>query len=656
VDADKTRSEWSRWDTAILLGLLTLGVMASFVLGDDFGISWDEGTMTSVGDSALQSFSTLERTLPALEKLSYYGPVFAAVVSWGAGALTKLLPGWEVYDLRHLIYSLCLPVTAVSVFAIGRGLASRVPALLGSGLLLTQPFLVGHAFINPKDVPLMAFFAASVALGFAAARSLPRRRAPVGQANEFPATGLEPALRRRWRAAPGWLRAASFVLLAVIAMFLLDILIFHALVLPSLLAMVGRMYRGDAPKLVQQVFDRQAELRASLPIEAYYQKATGVYGSLVGWLTATLAVVGLAVGTAMYPPRRDALGPRAMSFVVASAILVGLTTSIRVVGPLAGVLVSSLLLIRMRRQAIGWLGLYWLLAGLIAYLTWPLLWTDPAMGFLKSLRFMASFPWNDPVLYRGAFILATELPWDYSLTQTALQLTLPALLLGLGGGLWALFTSRRSPALAEVTLLWLWLIIPYGLAVGGNITLYDGARQLLFAMPPLFVLAAIALQGIFKWVKAPLYRAVVVSLALLPGIVAIVGLHPYEYIYYNEIVGGVGGAARRYELDYWGTGFRQAMEELNRIAPEGASVAVSGPLTSAWPFAREDMVLWKNPRAAGTERPDFQIATSRWNWDLDPTQWHRLAHADWWPEARVVWALERDGAPLVVIKELKRGD
>jgi hypothetical protein len=68
------------------------------------------------------------------------------------------------------------------------------------------------------------------------------------------------------------------------------------------------------------------------------------------------------------------------------------------------------------------------------------------------------------------------------------------------------------------------------------------------------------------------------------------------------------------------------------------------------------MVLWKNPRAAGTERPDFQIATSRWNWDLDPTQWHRLAHADWWPEARVVWALERDGAPLVVIKELKRGD
>ena len=31
----------------------------------------------------------------------------------------------------------------------------------------------------------------------------------------------------------------------------------------------------------------------------------------------------------------------------------------------------------------------------------------------------------------------------------------------------------------------------------------------------------------------------------------LVRLHPYEYMFYNPLVGGLEGAARRYEMDYW---------------------------------------------------------------------------------------------------------
>ena len=44
-----------------------------------------------------------------------------------------------------------------------------------------------------------------------------------------------------------------------------------------------------------------------------------------------------------------------------------------------------------------------------------------------------------------------------------------------------------------------------------------------------------------------------------PGIVQ---LHPYEYTYYNSLVGGTSGAFRQYETDYWLTCYKEAVEQL----------------------------------------------------------------------------------------------
>ena len=42
-----------------------------------------------------------------------------------------------------------------------------------------------------------------------------------------------------------------------------------------------------------------------------------------------------------------------------------------------------------------------------------------------------------------------------------------------------------------------------------------------------------------------------------------VQLHPYEYIYYNRLIGGVTGADDRgYETDYWVTGYREGIVRL----------------------------------------------------------------------------------------------
>jgi hypothetical protein len=173
---------------------------------------------------------------------------------------------------------------------------------------------------------------------------------------------------------------------------------------------------------------------------------------------------------------------------------------------------------------------------------------------------------------------------------------------------------------------------------------YDNARQLLFALPPFFALSSTAIAALLRLARFRWAQLAVAGLILLPGILAIRRLHPYEYIYYNELTGGVRGADQRFEMDYWVTGFREAMEHVNAIAPYGASVAVSGSRPAAAYFAREDLNVWPQGDIGEPGRaPDFLIVTTRWDSD-----------ARAWPEAPMTWRLERDGAVLVVVKDLRQ--
>ena len=79
----------------------------------------------------------------------------------------------------------------------------------------------------------------------------------------------------------------------------------------------------------------------------------------------------------------------------------------------------------------------------------------------------------------------------------------------------------------------------------------------------------------------------VITAGFLWNAVTLVRLHPYEYLFYNPLVGGLQGASRRYDLDYWFASLPEALGQLEaylrRTAPNEAkspgqiySVAVCG--------------------------------------------------------------------------------
>ena len=330
--------------------------------------------------------------------------------------------------------------------------------------------------------------------------------------------------------------------------------------------------------------------------------------------------------------------------VIATGITLGLTTSLRVIGAFAFLLLFMWGFYRCGRKfllpSITIMGV----ASLTVYASWPYLWAHPIRNLIESLIITLNFPWDNLVLYRGLVYPVDELPWHFLPFITLIQLTEPLLLLGTIGGLLmitSLLKKRVAGASAIFIIYFLWIAIPYGFALTTGSRVYDNSRQFLFALPPIALFTAPAFRKFFDLVKKQWLQAAFVVLMIFPGLFGIFRLHPYEYIYYNALVGGVRGAYRTYELDYWGTSYRDAMEYINGVAPRGAVVEVRGPWISASAFAREDISV-RNAGASqpeGSEPTSYFIVSTRRNEDQST-----------FTGARVISQIEVLGVPLTVIK------
>ena len=137
-----------------------------------------------------------------------------------------------------------------------------------------------------------------------------------------------------------------------------------------------------------------------------------------------------------------------------------------------------------------------------------------------------------------------------------------------------------------------WFAIPFGYVLLRRPPMYDGFRHFLFIVPPIFVLGGIALDAIFNWLKRVWLQAALMIALVLPGVIPGIHLHPYEYTYYNQFVGGTGKAAQRYETDYWLTCYKEAVEQLGRAIHEPVNLYVRREFYIAAYYAPENVSVF----------------------------------------------------------------
>jgi hypothetical protein len=316
------------------------------------------------------------------------------------------------------------------------------------------------------------------------------------------------------------------------------------------------------------------------------------------------------------------------------AVILGLTASMRILGPLAGLIVALFALRKKGRDALAGLAIYALIALITMYLTWPYLWPDPIGRFAESIRVMSEFPWGGTVLFNGIKYVPTDLPYSYLPVLFGLQLTEPVWVLFLCGIVLVLIKFKEERDL--LLLVAIWFFLPVTAFIIMRPAMYDNFRQVLFILPPVFIMAGV----VFEKIKLPVFQLTLIALVTLPGIVDGVRLHPYEYIYYNHFTGGVQGAQGKFELDYWSISYREAAEYMNASIPEKANIWVEEPAKLFAMFARSDFRIFSPASSKPARRYDYVVTNTRD--DLDQTSF---------PDAKLVYEISRDGARLTVIKK-----
>jgi hypothetical protein len=202
-------------------------------------------------------------------------------------------------------------------------------------------------------------------------------------------------------------------------------------------------------------------------------------------------------------------------------------------------------------------------ATLLVIVSWPYLGSNFPAGIYTVLQYSRAFPFLGDTLYAGRHVSSVALPWHY--LPVWILVTTPVFILALSLAALRLLRSGRVPPLT--VLLGGSLAFNLALYYGFRPVIYDGLRHFLYLLPILAVLAAVSLielvDGGQPGPRRP--RALVpsvVGLVALNGVLVVAqcaALHPYEYVYFNELTGYLAGASGRFETDYWAASNREAV-------------------------------------------------------------------------------------------------
>lgn len=384
---------------------------------------------------------------------------------------------------------------------------------------------------------------------------------------------------------------------------------------------------------------------------------------LGGWWAALLSATGLA----LYPRYTGAIFNNSKDVPFTAAMIVVLWLTLRMVrrwddrraflvdSTLVGVAIGAAASIRV--NAVLWYAVLallvvgrWLrhprqdlqqvrqqalaavLVGVLSLLTmctlWPYIFLDPLPHFADSIGSMANFPWSGMVPFGDKRYSALDLPRRYTLEWLVIGSPTPVVVFAAIGG--ALTAARLRTGDARIILIGLSFVVPAAALILLRPTMYNGPRHFLFVVPSMVLLAVYALMRLWA-VLARRHVALAGGLAALTlaaqahTVCTAAAIHPYEYSYFNPIVGGLPGAVGRYELDYWGTCNKTAAEWLalnHGGREEPVTVDVSGPafLTTNY--------LPRNGFKVTNKNPDFYIWSIR-EWIPDEYPSYRTVHQEY---------------------------
>lgn len=293
------------------------------------------------------------------------------------------------------------------------------------------------------------------------------------------------------------------------------------------------------------------------------------------------------------------------------------------------------------------------IAYVIMIVTWPWSALSP-LNPIRGLFSFADFHYNirtvlDGTVYRMATIPRLYVPVYILIKLPLLMLAGALLAMAFAASAAVARTGLDRRTRNEVAMVSFAAIFPVLCEVVAHGPAFCGLRHFLFVLPPIAILAGIGLDRIVTRLSAVRRQLGIAALAMIVvgfgwNAVTLARLHPYEYLVFNPLVGGLEGASRRYAMDYWFTIMPEAVDGLeayldrtepatSRDPKHSYSVAICGERAAFLKKAKPHL-HW----AEVWETADFFIAPTHMNCDRDS-------------QGKVVVTVKRLGVPLGYVKD-----
>jgi hypothetical protein len=153
---------------------------------------------------------------------------------------------------------------------------------------------------------------------------------------------------------------------------------------------------------------------------------------------------------------------------------------------------------------------------------------------------------------------------------------MPLFMLALAGA-GAVYGVLRREARIIYSAIFCVVFFAYQAVTGAHVA-FNGYRHFLFLLPFIMLIAAYPVGGFLASHLPRITRIAalaVITVGTFAATVSIYQLFPYQYSFYNMLVGGVAGANGRYEIDVWRSALREALLEIDKMPHAGKVVRIA---------------------------------------------------------------------------------
>ena len=228
-----------------------------------------------------------------------------------------------------------------------------------------------------------------------------------------------------------------------------------------------------------------------------------------------------------------------------------------------------------------------MLAYVIMILAWP--WAALApLNPIRGLLAFSEFHYEIRTVLAGRVYEMADVPRLYVPIYFLIRVPL-LILIGVALAMLSVLLPLRAARFGQpqgrdrdIVLVSLTVIFPLTCQVICHGPAFTGLRHFLFVLPALATLAGIGLDAVLSALATRSRVAAsgglaIVTACFLWDAVILARLHPYEYLFYNPLVGGLQGASRRYDLDYWFSSMPEALNQLEAYLRRTAAVDANWP-------------------------------------------------------------------------------